>query len=74
MRFAFTGALTLAAAAAALPTEHSSGHKVDLAHLQQKCGDLTISCCTQVVVEDNGTSGSSIGIEALFGPATALLQ
>ena len=73
MRFAFTGALTLAVAAAALPTEHSSGHKADLTHLQQKCGDLTISCCTQVVVEGNGSSGSSIDIQGMLGTVISTL-
>jgi hypothetical protein len=72
MRFIFASTLTLAAAAAALPTENSLGKKHDLVKLQQKCGDLTISCCSQVVIQGNGGT-NGLGLEDVLGSVTGTL-
>jgi hypothetical protein len=72
MRFILASTLTLAAAAAARPAENSSGKKHDLVNLQQQCGDLTISCCSQVVVQGNdGTNG--LALAGVLGTVTGTL-
>jgi hypothetical protein len=72
MRFILASTLTLAATAAAMPAENSSQKKPDLERLQQQCGDLTISCCSQVVVQGNG-SPNGLGLSGILGTVTGTL-
>lgn len=71
MRITFAGMLPFAVAAVALPAENSSPNKLD--GMQQKCGDLNISCCTQIVIEGNGSSGSGLGLEGVLSTITGTL-
>ena len=53
---------------------HATAEKgVDLKQLQQKCGDLIVSCCNQVNTENNGNTGYEGGLTAPILGALGIL-